>query len=176
MTSVALTKVLFARWWGGDRKFTSMAPDLDQMLTAHDAALLIGDPALKIDRTRYLTHDLAEEWVKLTGKPFVFAFWAVRREALTGASNALDLATTFQQSRDHGLSPANVNQIVHEWAPRLGLSEEVERQYLTQHIHYFLDAQCLEGLQLFYKYAHECGALPVAPRLDFIDAGRAVAV
>lgn len=176
MTSVALTKVLFAKWWGGDREFTSMAPDLDKMLATHDAALLIGDPALKVDRRRYETHDLSEEWIKLTGKPFVFAFWAVRKDALNSTSNAVDLATTFQHSRDHGLAPGNIEQIVREWAPRLGLSEEVERKYLTQNIYYYLDAPCLEGLQLFYKYARECGALPPAPRLDFIDARRAVAV
>ncbi len=115
------------------------------MLTAHDAALLIGDPALKIDRSRYLTHDLAEEWMKLTGRPFVFAFWAVRREALTGAVRRLDLHGLFQQSRDHGLDPANVNHIAHEWAPRLGLSEEMVRDYLTQQYSLFLDAQCLGG-------------------------------
>ncbi|HTZ96582.1 MAG TPA: menaquinone biosynthesis protein [Terriglobales bacterium] len=176
MTSVALTKVLFAKWWGGGRVFTSMTPDLDKMLASHDAALLIGDPALKIDRSRYLTHDLAEEWIKLTGKPFVFAFWAVRREALSSAASPVGLATIFQQSRDHGLAPANVEQIIHEWAPRLGLSEEVEREYLTQNVYYYLDASCLEGLRLFYRYAYECGALPIAPRLDFIDAGRAIAV
>src|ERR1700676_1313588 len=77
MTSVALTKVLFAKWWGGGRTFTTMVPDIEQMLEMHDAGLVIGDPALKIDRSRYLTYDLAEEWIRLTGKPFVFAFWAV---------------------------------------------------------------------------------------------------
>ena len=55
MTSVALTKVLFAKWWGGDRTFTAMAPDIAKMLEMHDAGLVIGDPALKIDRSRYLT-------------------------------------------------------------------------------------------------------------------------
>ena len=55
MTSVALTKVLFARWWGGERQFTAMAPRIETMLAEHDAGLVIGDPALKIDRARYVT-------------------------------------------------------------------------------------------------------------------------
>ena len=62
-----------------------MAPDVEKMLAEHDAGLVIGDPALKIDRSRYLTYDLAEEWIRLTGKPFVFAFWAVRQAALNDA-------------------------------------------------------------------------------------------
>ena len=85
MTSVALTKILFEKWLGGGRTFTSMPPDLEKMLAQHDAGLVIGDPALQIDRSRYLTLDLAEEWIRYTGKPFVFAFWAVRQQALENA-------------------------------------------------------------------------------------------
>src|SRR5258708_6773295 len=93
MTSVALTKVLFEKWLGGGKTFTPMAPDLDAMLGEHDAVLLIGDPALKVDRSRYETLDLAEEWIRHTGKPFVFAFWAVRKEALVQSDPSLDLPT-----------------------------------------------------------------------------------
>ena len=175
LTSVALTKILFEKWLGGGRTFTAMAPDIDAMLAGHDAGLLIGDPALKVDRARYETLDLAEEWIRHTGKPFVFAFWAVRKEALLQADPALDLPAVFQNSRDHGLEPANVNQIAREWAARLEMSEAEVRNYLTQNIHYQLDAGCLEGLRLFYQYAAEIGALPVAPGLQFVEATKAVA-
>ena len=208
MTSVALTKVLFEKWLGGGRTFTPMAPDIEKMLAAHDAGLLIGDPALQIDRSRFITLDLAEEWIRYTGKPFVFAFWAVRadslkmnslkmdsqkeaalqEEELCGDSRprlsasrsvalapepdlATDLATTFQQSRDHGLASASLDHITHEWSPRLGLTEAVVLSYLTENIYYYLDAPCLEGLQLFYRYAAEIGALPSPPELRFANAG-----
>jgi len=59
LTSVALTKILFAKWWGGGRTFTPMGPNLEEMLKDHDAALMIGDPALKLDRSKYMSHDLA---------------------------------------------------------------------------------------------------------------------
>ena len=174
MTSVGLTKVLFAKWLGGGRAFTAMAPNIDQMLAKHDAGLLIGDPALKIDRSRYHTLDLAEEWIRHTGKPFVFAFWAVRGAALPDAAPSLDLASIFQSSRDHGLEPASVNQIAREWAARLDITEADVRSYLTQNIHYDLDADCLEGLRLFYRYAAEIGALPSAPELHFAETTKAV--
>ena len=188
MTSVALTKILFEKWLGGGRTFTSMSPDVEKMLAAHDAALVIGDPALQIDRSRYVTLDLAEEWIRHTGKPFVFAFWAVRKDALQedalcgdGRSrpsaarsdahvHAQDLATIFQQSRDHGLKPASLDQITREWAPRLALKESDVRSYLTENIYYYLDPPCLEGLQLFYRYAAEIGALPAAPSICFLAA------
>ncbi len=168
LTSVALTKVLFEKWLGGGRTFTAMAPDVDAMLADHDAGLLIGDPALKIDRARYHTVDLAEEWIRHTGKPFVFAFWAVRGAALPEAAPSLDLPAGFQKSRDQGLEASSLNQIAREWAPRLDLTEADVRSYLTQNIHYQLDAGCLEGLQLFYRYAAEIGALPAAPELQFV--------
>ena len=175
MTSVALTKVLFEKWLGGGRTFTAMAPEIDSMLEEFDAGLVIGDPALRIDRSRYHTLDLAEEWIRHTGKPFVFAFWAVRGEALPQAAASLDLPAAFQNSRDHGLEPSSLNQIAREWGPRLEITDADVRSYLTQNIHYDLDAGCLEGLQLFYRYAAEIGALPAPPELRFVEAAKALA-
>jgi chorismate dehydratase len=192
MTSVALTKILFEKWLGGGRTFSPMSPDVEKMLAGHDAALVIGDPALQVDRSRYLTLDLAEEWIRHTGKPFVFAFWAVRRQAVQeeelrgdgrirpsaersdAAMPERDLATIFQQSRDHGLDPASLDQIAREWAPKLGLKEPDVRSYLTENIYYYLDPPCLDGLQLFYRYAAEIGALPAAPEINFLAANAAV--
>ncbi len=174
MTSVALTKILFEKWLHGGRTFTSMAPNIEEMLAHHDAALVIGDPALQIDRSRYLTLDLAEEWIRYTGKPFVFAFWAVRQDALREASPSQDLAAVFQQSRDHGLEPASLDQIAREWAPRLGLNQSDVRSYLRESIYYYLDPLCLEGLQLFYRFAAEIGALPAAPEICFLAANAAI--
>ncbi len=172
MTSVALTKILFEKWLGGGRTFTSMEPDIEKMLDACDAGLLIGDPALRVDRQKYHTVDLAEEWIRYTGKPFVFAFWAVRSEALRQADPALDLAAVFRDSRDHGLRPENLGQISREWAPRLGLTEPDVQCYLTENIHYKFDAGCIEGLQLFYRYAADLGVLPAAPDLRFTESAR----
>ncbi|MGA9043229.1 MAG: menaquinone biosynthesis protein [Terriglobales bacterium] len=172
LTSVALTQILFAKLWQRKISFSAAAPDLESMLQQYDAALLIGDPALKVDRSQYLTYDLAEEWIRFAGKPFVFAFWAVRQAALKNAAPSLDLAAIFQESRDHGLRPESLDQIARDWAPKLGLSESSVRSYLSENIHYYLDAECLEGLQLFYRYAAEIGILPEAPELHFLEAAR----
>src|SRR6516164_11283279 len=91
-TSVALTQVLFARFFGGHREFTPHPPDINEMLKEHDAALLIGDSALQISMhdSPYHLYDLGHEWKRLTDKPFVFAFWAVRLEALQRQTGDLD--------------------------------------------------------------------------------------
>jgi len=176
LTSVALLQVLFAKWWGGERRFAAVPPDLDAMLEQHDAALLIGDPALRVDRSRHRTYDLAEEWIRLTGKPFVFAFWAVRQAALTEVSSEPRLVTAFQQSRDHGLQTPNLRRIASEWGPRLRITEHEVTTYLTQNIHYYLDAECIQGLQLFYRYAAECKVLSRAPALQFLGTATPAAV
>jgi chorismate dehydratase len=170
MTSVALTKILFERWLGGGRTLTAMTPDVTNMLREHDACLVIGDTALQVDRRKYFTLDLAEEWIRFTGKPFVFAFWAVRRAALANAP--ADLAGIFQASRDTGVMPESIAAIANGWSQRLGLTEADVRSYLTENIHYQLDPGCLDGLQLFYRYAAECGALPAAPALQFLEVAK----
>ena len=172
MTSVALIKVLFEKWMGGGRMFRAMEPDIEKMLGECDAGLLIGDPALEVDRNRYHTLDLAVEWIRHTGKPFVFAFWAVRGEALREVNPFLDLAAVFRESRDHGLQPQNLERIAQEWAPRVGLSKAEVRSYLTENIHYQLDAGCCEGLRLFHRYAAELGVLPGSPDLHFAEPVR----
>jgi chorismate dehydratase len=168
MTSVALCKVLLEKWLDGRREYRPMAPDLSSMLAECDAGLVIGDPALLIDRSQFHTLDLAEAWQRFTGKPFVFAFWAVREAALKELVPGMDLAEVFQSSRDHGLLPENLALICREWAPRLQMDEAAVRSYLTENIFYWLDEACLDGLRLYYRLAAECGALPAAPELRFL--------
>src|SRR5262249_17980161 len=106
-----------------------------------------------------------EEWIRFTGKPFVFAFWAVRQAALEGELE--DLARIFQRSRDHGLEPCNVAAIAETWSQKIGMARMDIVEYLTANIHYHLDAACLEGLELFYRHARECGIIPRIPDLRF---------
>jgi chorismate dehydratase len=164
-TSVALTRIVLRKWARGSHHFQPMEPELERMLARCDAALLIGDPALTVDRQRYHVYDMAEEWYRHTGKPFVFAFWAVR-----GAVAHAGLREVFQRSRDHGLEPEHVLQIARQWAPRLGISEHDVVSYLTGNIHYHLEPECLEGLELFFEYCMELGILAAVPRVQFLGS------
>jgi chorismate dehydratase len=169
-TSVALTQVILAKWFGGKREFIPHDPDLPRMLDRADAALLIGDAALVAKTTGYHVYDLAEVWQERTGKPFVFAVWAVRAQALREAKPGLDVAGIFQRSRDHGIHPTCILNIARDWAPRLGLREKEIQAYLTDNIYYYLDEPCLEGLRLFFQYSVDCGLIGKVPELRFIQA------
>lgn len=176
-TSAVYTRILFHKYWNAATQFVSHAPDLEAMLQAADAALLIGDPALlaledraaREQRTgEKLTYlDLGHEWHALTGSAWVSAFWAVRPKGLRDAGVSVDtIVRDFQSSRDNGL--AHVEDLVAEWAERLSVPAATIYTYLTRNIHYHLDQACLDGLELFYRYGTECGAFPAVPKLRFL--------
>lgn len=177
LTSATYTRIFFHKLWKTAPEFVSHAPDLDAMLRTADAALLIGDPALLAledraareartgEKLEYL--DLAHEWRAWTGTPWVSAFWAVREAAFHAETvTPAQLVEDFERSREHGL--AHIEDLAEEWSARTSLSMPLLRNYLTTNIYYFLDDACLDGLQLFYRYAAECGALPTAPSLRFL--------
>jgi len=149
-TSAALTEVFLRKFVGVEPGFTPQQPDVQQMLRWHDACLLIGDPALQAATVGLYVYDLAEQWHRWTGYPFVFAFWTVRQAALQEYSGKAGLAEIFQQSRDHGL--LHVDEIAADWAPRLGLEKSLVNEYLSHNIDYFLDSESLQGLRLFFRY------------------------
>ena len=170
-TSVALLQVLFAKFFGGPRELRAHPPDLNQMLRDHDAALLIGDAALQVpEDAGYHLYDLAHLWHEATGQAFVFAVWAVRDDSLVRKPAGLDLTGVFQRSRDHGLEPASTNVIAEEWSPRLGLGASLIRQYLTENIHYYLDAEACAGLELFMNLSQEIGLIAAVPELRFLTS------
>ena len=80
-TSAELVRIVLERRFGAAPESISHPPDLEAMLRIADAALIIGDPALRIDPARlpYHVYDLGGEWVEMTGLPMVFAVWAGRQ-------------------------------------------------------------------------------------------------
>ena len=159
-TSIALLDILMRRFYGRAVDSIPRAPDPDEMLKRADAALVIGDPALAYDGQVAEVYDLAAEWKKFTGLPFVFALWAGRAGAKLAA-----LRKDFEESRDFGL--ARVDEIAEEFAPKYALEPRQVKVYLTQNIDYTLDEENLEGLRLFYKLARETGIIPVEKGLLF---------
>src|ERR1700689_4807194 len=176
-TSYTYTRILCERFWKIPAGFIPHEPDLESMLAVADAALLIGDPALlaledmdaRAARTgeRLLYLDLAHEWHGFTGLPWISAFWAVRSSSLDETCvRDSELVKDLQTSRDHGID--HIADLASEWSTRIAVPAATIRFYLSKNIHYILDEACLRGLDQFYRYAAECGALPPAPPLRLI--------
>jgi chorismate dehydratase len=171
-TSAALVEIYLRKFVGIDPGFSRQKPSLKEMLQWHDAALLIGDPALQAQALQsypkgYFVFDMAEEWKRWTGRSFVFAFWAIRKAALQGRGTEPNIAQVFQQSRDHGLQ--HIPEISAAWEPKLNLPAKVISAYLTENVDYTLDAKNLEGLRLYYRYGVECGVFGSVPDLAFLE-------
>ena len=166
-TSVGLVDVLLTKFYGGRRELRPMPPVVSTMLQQCDAGLLIGDPAMMAATDGLYSYDLGELWRAQTGLPFVFAVWAVRKQALSQTRPGLELGGIFRRSRDHGLQPANLAAIAREWAPRIGLAEPEIVRYLRENIYYRLDEECKRGLALYFALAAECGLIERAPELEF---------
>ena len=159
-TSVALLDILLRKFYSLNVRMTPAAPNPREMLERSDAALIIGDPALALNGQAPQIYDLAAEWKKFTGLPFVFAVWAGREGA--EISRYRD---DFEASRDYGL--AHMDDIAQEYGPKVSMTPEAVKVYLTENIDYSLDDENLEGLRLFYRLAHELGLVSQAQELCF---------
>jgi len=171
----ALTKILCAEHWKISPTFHEASPDLSAMLQDTDAALLIGDPALRLSiaienearrgldaeqlcpgasagivgasATDLHIYDIVEEWRRLTKLPAVLAIWAVRQDAVP-PSALPDIVSDFHSSLAFGLS--QLPEISREASANLNLPEPDLRAYLQQNIDYTLDPENLQGLQRFF--------------------------
>ena len=166
-TSVALVRVLCARRFGIQPAIESRGPDLAGMLDRSDAALVIGDDALFLDRAHGIaagveTIDLGAAWFELTGLPFVFAFWAGRPGAL-----APDDVAALQRARDEGVK--RPGELAREYLAGSPERQALGARYLRDNIKYELGAEALAGLEAFYRYAAEIGVVDKASAPTFYD-------
>ena len=163
-TSVALVRVLCARAFGIHPALEPRGPDLAAMLAGCDAALMIGDNALFAepqDLKGVERIDLGDVWTRMTGLPFVYAFWAGRPGLLTP-----DDVRALQMARDAGI--AQVGEIAAQHFSRPDRQAVAER-YLRDNIRYHLGADERAGLALFYRYAAEAGVAPATQELRFYE-------
>ena len=162
-TSVALIRIIFREFVGHEPQFAPAAPSLPAMLAEHDAALLIGDPAIIFPRAALRVYDLAALWREYTNLGFVFAMWMARRgEGAKIPAREVD----FAAARDEGLR--HVPEIAARYARTLGLPAAELRSYLEVNICFTLNDEMRAGLGLFYRLAHRHGLIPAVRPLELI--------
>lgn len=159
-TSVALVKIIFREFLGFEPRWETSHPDLKSMLTHADAALIIGDPAMKIPRDQFRVFDLATLWHEFTGFGFVFAMWMAREDRVDKVGEV-----DFAGARDEGL--AHLDEIAAETEPQLGLSPNEIKAYLTENIAFQMDEDMKGGLELYFELALKHKLIAVAEPLEF---------
>lgn len=158
-TSVALTKIIFREFFGAEPVWTEAAPNVDAMLETSDCALLIGDPALTIDETKYRKFDLAEIWKSYTNCGFIFAMWMTKKESCT---------IDFAAARDEGLR--HLEEIISNYESEISISREQFKIYLSENISYSISDSMRAGLELYFKLAKKHNLIEANKPLDFIAA------
>lgn len=156
-TSVALVKLLAEQRYAIQPRYTTQPSNLDAMLAHYDAALLIGDMALReghlrrtiAGRGQPYVFDLATEWQAWMGLPFCFSVWAARADR-AGAIAASEVVALLHTSRKRGI--ADMDRLAHEAASRLDLPFEVCSHYLRL-LDYDLGPRDLDGLRHFLELA-----------------------
>lgn len=172
-TSAVLLRILLDRLLPAPARFVTAATrGLDARLAgtdAPDAVLVIGDEALKLAGHPGYPHrlDLGAAWRDLTGLPFVFGVWLVRREAARDAPMAMAAAAAaLLAARD--ASAARPEHVARLAAERVGLPKAAMKAYF-QGLVFTLGEREQAGLARFYELAAAAGVIPAVPPLDFLD-------
>ena len=198
----ALVKILAAKRWQISPEFMESGPlgndgeNIAAVLTNNDAALVIGDAALRLAIAGKSTgvmrgpddewffpaaaldglpqvyiYDVVQEWRQLTEKPAVLAVWAARNEAFPAQVIPNDVIADFLASRDFGVT--QIPQIATEAAQKMHLPEKELRLYLEENIDYSLDPENLLGLERFFREGEALNLVGALQPISIADTAAA---
>ena len=190
-STAAMVRLLAQGYWKIQPEFVEAAPDPSEMLQTADAALIIGDPALRISLKMetlsnrapsgeqccqgdpddmpvpgfetIFVYDVAYQWREMTGLPCVLAIWAGPRNKITE-----DVVADFQASKKYGLD--RLREISEGASIKLDLPPRALERYLAENIHFDLDAQNLAGLARFFELSAAAGLIPQNRPVEFATA------
>ncbi len=119
----------------------------EEVVSGEDASLCIGDEALNLRNSFPYAYDLGEEWNRLTGLPFVFALFLVRKDAPKG--RVYELYKSLKESVAEFFSDMEEGKL------RLPGEEAFMREYFSNCIDYSLGDRHLEALRVFFSFMGE---------------------
>jgi chorismate dehydratase len=167
-SGAALVKVLLAKLFQVKPCYEA-GPLAQRPMIEVDAIMAIGDEALCLKQAKALPYelDLGEAWQELTGLPFVFGVWAVRRDfARSHPEETGTLHRLMVRSKTWGLG--SLTELSRKAAAPFGLTPEQVLAYFQQ-LDYALTPEHERGLRTFFQYLHEQGELAEEPRLEYFQ-------
>lgn len=152
-TSVVLARLLLLAKSGAKPKVVPAVPPAERMLQQADAAVIIGDPALACPVIPGVTRwDLAAEWTRWRGLPFVFAVWGLRPGVDPGVRHLLAESLAYARARWEQLLPV--------WASQHRMELAHTREYLEHRLCYQLGEEERRAVEEFLRLSHDFGLLP----------------
>jgi chorismate dehydratase len=143
-TSITLAKILFKFFWKKDTFFIDAKPGFEAEIHDQNAAVVIGDRTFTMNGKFAFEFDLAAEWKKFTGLPFVFAAWV--------STEKLDplFVKEFNKVLKSGVD--RISEAIDQEYVSSGFSKTQTLEYLTKRIDYNLDSDKRKALNLFLQY------------------------
>jgi chorismate dehydratase len=164
-TGVLLAQMYLESHLGVRPEYCNSPPDLARMLDEADAAVIIGDVALRAmheaPRHGWRVTDLGQAWREWTGLPMVFAAWAVRRDfAAAHPGLVKDVHEAFLRSRE--LCLTELDEVAAAAARWETLSAETLATYFRV-LDFSLGERQVAGVREFARRAALRGAAPALP-------------
>ena len=145
LTSVNLVRILAEKFWKISPQWKSIS-ELKGILGADEGKVLIGDKTFGLAKQFPFCYDLAGEWIKFTGLPFVFAAWISRKPLPE------DFSKSFQSALAWGVSHREDSTMM---AVNPHITEQQLVSYLKNDISYTLDESKMKGLKLFLELLNQ---------------------
>jgi chorismate dehydratase len=142
-TSVKLVKVLAKHSWKIEPSYQNLLPGQALQDPGYDSIVAIGDKTFDLVKNYPYRYDLAEEWIKLTSLPFVFAAWVTTKKL------AIPVQHTLNQALEYGVT--HINETLEFFKDKLPANEDC-KSYLEKNISYSFDKNKKEGLNLFLEF------------------------
>jgi chorismate dehydratase len=171
-TSVRLAQLLLEERDGVRPRYYTCPPDLGLMMQEADAAVLIGDAALRASlheapRLGLHVHDLGAAWKEWTGLPFVFAVWAARRDFLAREPGLVaEVHRAFLDSRD--LSMSEIGKVAEQAARWEAFDANTLETYFTTALDYSLGDAQLAGIAEFARRVGPSTGFPADVRIELL--------
>jgi chorismate dehydratase len=141
-TSIMLAKVLCKNYWKIAPAFINAETGFETKTSGNEAAVVIGDRCFTLNGTFAYEYDLAFEWRKFTGLPFVFAAWVSNKKIDP------DFIAKLESAMEYGIQHTG-EAIKND--PTIK-DPVLIKQYLTERINYTLDEAKKKSLQLFLDF------------------------
>ncbi|MFF7182023.1 MqnA/MqnD/SBP family protein [Streptomyces sp. NPDC008121] len=172
-TSVRLAQLLLAERYGVEPEYYTCPPDLGLMMQEADAAVLIGDAALRASlhdapRLGLQVHDLGLMWKEWTELPFVFAVWAARKDFLAREPETVrEVHEAFLASRD--LSLVEVAKVAEQAARWESFDEALLERYFRT-LDFRFGPEQLAGVREFARRTGPTTGFPADVRVQLLGA------
>lgn len=155
-----LAKIVFAEEFDSNPQIVPVSGSIEQMLARADAALLVGDAALRESAYHPNALDLTESWVQMTDLPFVHGLWCARPEDLS--PEIVEILRNGRHADEASLAAIAARAAHEKRFP--GLTSESLKEHL-ENFFYTLPEDALDGMREFLRFAYYHGVLPDIPEI-----------